>query len=693
MVSERRWHPEEFTYGGSAIGELFLKLLTQGINELSEPELLVRETAQNSWDARKQSSRRSTPMSFRVSDLAVASDVREELKTFFGEASEFGLGRRRPDDPTVLRELWKRLSGEDPSVLYVRDEGTEGLGGPTNARDAVPGGVVDRYVRFLLNIGQANTDESAGGSYGLGRSVFWRMSTCQTVVVYTRYVEGGAYRSRLIGSSIGGSFVRAGVNYTGRHWWSDGENGRPFEGPKAEEWARRLGFEPYEGDTTGTTVMVVAPSTPGGPRDLATALVKSIEYHLWPKYVSLPGRGPEESMTFEVRHDSNTFEPSNVPEIYASPLGNHVRAFELGRVNTAQRGPFRFSTTLDHDFRGVSLRTIGRLSVMKMISGVDEPSVAAASPDLDPDEDSHDLTSVIEARFADLANTVALMRTPELIVGYKRIKNPDQDVVLAGVFKASERANGYLRRCESATHTEWSPTVPRDDADGKIPKRVAKAFEKRFVEQIEAWFPKPVEPTAVPTSKLNVEELSARFGKLVEHLLPGRGSGHRGTDSSEEPTTRPPRRGVSPDVEFVGLEEHHGELVNVWSVDFVHRGAMNLELEILLRVDSNKTERPVVRSGGRPAILSVEGYVGQVVDRIERTNWNFEKRFPVGKIDANTPKVSYEFQPEKDAVSDLMMSLTVKAVYEEGTTPVLAVTVEPIAVKSAETADASEVNT
>jgi hypothetical protein len=398
-------------------------------------------------------------------------------------------------------------------------------------------------------------------------------------------------------------------------------------------------------------------------------------------------------MKFEVRHDSNTFEPLNVPEIYASPLGNHVRAFELGRTNTVQRGPFRFSTTLDHDFRGVNLRSIGRLSVMKMISGVDETSAAGASPDLDPDEDSHDLTSVIEARFADLADTVALMRTPELIVGYKRIKNPDHDVVLAGVFKASERANGYLRRCESATHTEWSPTVPRDDADGKIPKRVAKAFEKRFVEQIEAWFPKPIEPTAVHTSNLNVEELSARFGKLVEHLLPGRGKDRTKPDPIDQVRPDDKRRGNSPDVKFVGLEEHEGELVNVWSVNFVHRGAMNLELEILLRVDSNQTERPVVRSGGRPAILSVEGYVGQVLDKIERTNWNFEKRFPVGKIDANTPKVSYEFEPEKDAASDLMMGLTVKALYEEGTTPVLVVTVEQIAEESAETADTSEVNT
>ncbi len=692
MVSERRWHPEESAPGGSVIGELFLKLLTQGINELSEPELLVRETAQNSWDARKQSSRRSTPMSFRVSDLAVASDVRDELKAFFGEAAEFGPGGRRPDAPTVLRELWKRLCNDNCSVLYVRDEGTEGLEGPTNARDAVPDGVGDRYVRFLLNIGQANTDESAGGSYGLGRSVFWRMSTCQTVVVYTRYVDGGAYRSRLIGSSIGGSFVRAGVNYTGRHWWSDGENGRPFEGPKAEEWARRLGFEPYEGDTTGTTVMVVAPSTPGGTRDLATALVKSIEYHLWPKYVSLPGRGPEESMKFEVRDDSNTFEPRNVPEIYASPLGNHVRAFELGRTNTVQRGPFRFSTTLNHDFKGVNLHIIGRLSVLKMTHSVDEPSVAGASSDLDPEEDAKDLTSVIEARFADLANTVALMRTPELIVGYKRVKNVDHDVVLAGVFKASERANGYLRRCESATHTEWSPTVPRDDAEGKIPKRVAKAFEKRFVEQIAAWFPKPVETTVAPSSNLNVVELSKRFGKLVDHLLPGRGHRHPEPGPDRERPV-PKRRGVSPDVEFDGLEEHHGELVNVWKVNFVSRGPVKLEFEVLLRVDSDQTENSVVRSGGRPAILSVEGYVGEKLDTIEEENWNFRKRFPVGMVDVNTPKIDYMFEPAKDAASDLSVGLTLKALYEEGTTPVLAVTVEEVAEESAASTDVSEVNT
>jgi len=681
MASKRRWHPEQVSEGGSVIGELFLKLLTQGINELSEPELLVRETAQNSWDAREKTLKCMTPMSFRVSDLKVAFEVRDELKTFFSDAAEFGSGQSRPGYPTVLRELWKRLCREDSSVLYVRDVGTAGLGGPTNARTVAPSGVIDRYVRFLLNVGQANEDESAGGSYGLGRSVFWRMSSCQTVIVYTRFMEGGSYRSRLIGSSIGGQFDLEGSRYTGRHWWSGYENGRPYEDTDAEGWARRLGFEPYDGVTTGTTVMVIAPSTPGGSRDLATALVKSIEYHLWPKYVSLTGRSPEESMTFQVLHNSEKYVPRDGPELEGSPLGKHVEAFKLGRTGQTLKGPWQFSATLDHDFRGVNLRTIGRLSVVKTMPGIHEPSSAGAgaASDSDPEEDSKDLTSVVEDRFAHLADTVALMRTPELIVGYKRIKNPVPDVVLAGVFKATEAANGYLRRCESATHTEWSPTVPRNGEDGtNVPKRVAKAFEKRFIEKIEDWFPKPGEPTVAPSSNLHFNELSVRFGKLIDHLLPGRGQVRPRPDEPVIPDRRPKARGVVPEVQFDGLEEVDGELVNVWSVNFRHRGPVKVEFEVLLRIDSNQTEKTVIRSGGRPAILSIEGYVGPEFDKDnESKDPNFAESFPVGELDANVPLYGKSFEPQNGTDSDLVVAvLTVKAVFDEGTTPVLMVSIE-----------------
>ena len=687
MASDRRWHPEEFGPGGAVIGELFLKLLTQGINELSEPELLVRETAQNSWDARRVALKGSTPMSFRVTDLKGASAVRDQLKDFFGEAAEFGSGRFSREDPIVLRNLWTSLSRDATSVLYVRDEGTMGLGGPTNARDAVPDGVVDRYVRFLLNIGQANADETAGGSYGLGRSVFWRTSSCQTVIVYTRFMEGGLYRSRLIGSSIGAGFRRGGVNHTGRHWWSDGENGQPFEGPKAEEWARRLGFRSYEGDSTGTTVMVIAPSTPGGPRDLATALTMSIEFHLWPKYVTLQGRAPAETMTFAVEHGTEKFEPRDVPDLYGSPLGNHVRAFELGRNKKNESGPLRYSTTLDHDFRGVDLRAIGRLNVLKMIPQADVPSAADTVSKIDPEDDPTDLTSVIKERFADLADTIALMRTPELIVGYQRIKNPDNGVALFGVFKASERANGYLRRCESATHSEWSSTVPQNNDEGKIAKRVANIFAKKVGEQIEFWFPKPVEESGGGSTSLDVSELSARFGKLIDYLLPGRGGdgGNDGGDDGDSETTKK-RLGDAPDVKFIDLEEHDGQLVNVWSVDFVHSGPVKVQFEVLLRLDANQTEKSAIRKGGRPSMLSIEEYVVPE-DSMVAPEVPIKKSFPAGRDDENIVMFVQDFNSDKGVTS---RSLKVKALYDEGTTPVLAVSLEKVTDKSSETSGASE---
>ena len=254
-----------------------------------------------------------------------------------------------------------------------------------------------------------------------------------------------------------------------------------------------------------------------------------------------------------------------------------------------------------------------------------------------------------------------------------------------------------MRRSESATHSEWSSTVPQNNDEGKIAKRVAKTFEKKLVEQIEFWFPKPEEEDDDEWDVLDVSELSARFGKLINYLLPGRGddSGDDGgVDGGDDGDSgkKKKRLGDSPDVKFIDLEEHDGQLVNVWSVAFVHSGTVKVQFEVLLRLDDNQTEKSAIRKGGRPSILSIEGYVGPESFGGGSTVPNFKKSFPAGRDDENMVMFVQDFPPEESAASgSLICTLKVKALYDEGTTPVLAVSLEKVADKSSETSGASEV--
>ena len=193
--------------------------------------------------------------------------------------------------------------------------------------------------------------------------------------------------------------------------------------------------------------------------------------------------------------------------------------------------------------------------------------------------------------------------------------------------------------------------------------------------------------------------VSAHLGIDVH---PGRGGdgGNDGGDDGDSETTKK-RLGDAPDVKFIDLEEHDGQLVNVWSVDFVHSGPVKVQFEVLLRLDANQTEKSAIRKGGRPSMLSIEEYVVPEDLKVELSNEELDgpedlkvapevpikKSFPAGRDDENIVMFVQDFNSDKGVTS---RSLKVKALYDEGTTPVLAVSLEKVTDKSSETSGASE---
>jgi len=696
-----QWKPQPTPRDGSIIADSFLNLLTRGDSPISEPELLVRETAQNSWDARRTELKQSTEMTFAVKSLENDSLLRTNLKKFFSDAQQFSKIERHPNSPSVLRKLWSSIDTGTSTVLYVRDIGTHGLGGPIDASSEVPTGTIDRYVRFLLNVGQANSDLNAGGSYGLGRSVFWRMSSCQTVIVYTRFVEDGIYQSRLIGLTLGGKFSMSGKNYTGRHWWSDRPDGEPVVGEQAETMAHDLGFEVYNLEETGTSVLVLAPNVPQGTTDLAKALARSIEYHLWPKYVSVNGRFSFETMSFRVRDENQSIAVRNAVELQNTPLKGFIEAFELLRRQTNSSGPFDYSRLLEHNFMSPleDLRKMGRLSIKRLVR-VSMPIRPNSQQD---DEISQSLESVVQARIDTLENSVALMRTPELVVSYKPIPSNDPEVSLVGVFKSTDPTNTWFRMSETSTHTEWSKTVP-PERDPNIPNRIHPArrlvdiFHKNLEKQVNLWFPPEVVASPpIGRSKLRLEQLASNFGQLLTDLTRGRGNGI--FDNGDAPNPIPPvppervkkRSKGTVSVEPAELLEIGGELVNQWTLTFTSHAPVKVDVELFELMDTSKIEAVSVAKGGLPALTYVEGQIFKTLISKSAptvkstTDSKISKRFDHGLSDEN--ETSYSIQALSDEKNDLDSvhgTLTVRAVFEEGTTAVLVVNLlDPLKVEGA----------
>ncbi|ALL80652.1 hypothetical protein AD017_04500 [Pseudonocardia sp. EC080619-01] len=416
-----RWWSQPFPPTGA--------IASEGIrNQLGRPPVdpltvFVRETAQNSWDARLRTSPMAT--TYRLELTTVAPMHRPSWERLLGPPAHteqhLGVGRvvRTPD----LR------------LLSVVDRGTKGLGGPTRADELA----LDRkdWVSFVLNVGEKRDTEQGGGTYGYGKAVLYRLSRVGTILVYTRTEEAdGTLSSRLIGIALGESFdssERVGEQsrpFTGRHWWGDvqGDHVEPLRGPEADSIARTLGLRPFVDDETGTTLVVLDPDLDetDGVEEVAQHLARTISWQLWP--IMLTERG-HDRLHAEVVADGRTFAVPDPADTY--PLDMFVAAYRKQR-----------------DGEGSVLeclrprRKLGRFAVEEeWVVPMPKDSASLAAECAGVPSDPHH---------------VCLMRSPELVVRY--LPGPETGSVnkaYAGVFRAVDDLDDVYAAAEPPTHDNW----------------------------------------------------------------------------------------------------------------------------------------------------------------------------------------------------------------------------------------------
>ncbi|MFD7708079.1 hypothetical protein [Streptomyces sp. NPDC059786] len=395
-------------------------------NQLGRPELdlltiLVRESAQNSWDARVPSS--SVPVDFRIDMWTVGPAHTGTWRELLLAGAPTG---RTGDFP--LRETLRRGSVR---VLAVSDRGTRGLGGPTRADDAV--GPERDFVSFIRNIGEPRDTALGGGTYGFGKGIFYLLSTSGTILVHSRCrTARGDLETRLIGCTLWKSYVSTedGLRYTGRHWWGDasGDVVEPLTGREADATAQRLGLKPFGPEETGTTIVVVDPILDGlDAVEAADYLAETIAWHLWPKMITTDDRPP--AMRFSVTCDG-VDRPVPDPR-QTRPLDMFVAAYET------MLGP-----------KGTDLaclkpkRHLGRLGIV----------MKRAMLPLEPSRASRMLA------IEDLIHHVCLMRPAELVVTYRPgPKPPSVNQGYAGVFRADVSMDDIYAKAEPPTHDAWNP--------------------------------------------------------------------------------------------------------------------------------------------------------------------------------------------------------------------------------------------
>lgn len=211
-------------------------------------DLYVRESIQNSLDAYDKHSR--------------ARDVLVEY--VLGNFSHDALV---PHIPGLLQDFYEQHMGQNPQFIAIKDGNTTGLTGKFLMEED---GEIGNLRKLVFESHESKGDGNTGGSWGLGKTVFYRLGV-GIVFYYSRIrLNDGQFQSRLVGALIEDekkpNHISCGEDYcrTGMGWW-----GQHFQGNIIQdkiipitddniisEFLQLFNIEPYINQETGTCVIV-----------------------------------------------------------------------------------------------------------------------------------------------------------------------------------------------------------------------------------------------------------------------------------------------------------------------------------------------------------------------------------------------------------------------------------------------------
>lgn len=552
-----RWWSQPFAPEGSAAAEGIVKQL--GRPSLDPLTVLVREAAQNSWDAHLLDGVVEFHIDVRV--LGKKADAWRRL-LLPGPSTESNVDLEKALEP-------------DAVLLVISDRNTVGLGGPLRASERATHDEKADFVQFLRNVGEPGDHEFGGGTYGFGKGIFYRLSRVGAILVDTNTAAGGPTARRLMGAALGHSWYLGDRRFTGRHWWGDiaADNvPDPVLAAHADVVAGELGLPGFADGRTGTDIVILAAELGSvgaewdarsrTPHEAATFIASSILWHLWPKMVKDEnGR----HMRFVVGVDGSGV-PVPQPETFEQ-LAPFVEALQEVRAGNG----VSYSRTVVPRHAGSFAMALGAGD-----TGSARLLVEAAKP---YDGSSHH---------------IARMRVAELVVDYlPGPPHPDTRLAYGGVFKASTDADALFASSEPPTHDDWVAKGLSGSARGVVIG--ARTFVQKQLDERLGLGPQVGGPGGQ-----GLGQLSAMLAGVIPARLH---LGHSDSTWSDESTLNDKAR--SDDARPMS-DPAHGNDAGGMSDRAMWRGETQPQGQnaATWREDTTRQrEGPVLRRGGRPRIM------------------------------------------------------------------------------------------
>jgi hypothetical protein len=437
--------------------------------EFSLMEVLIRESVQNSIDASDPASVEPVRVDFDLVNFASSKELSKSV------ASVLRKGTR---DPVVSR-LLSRIESSDPTILTIRDSGTTGLSGPTRMDDPEYFNPESRnnFDNLVCQIGRNHGAQGAGGSFGFGKTVFYRLSDVGLVLFYSRCEEG----ERLAFFMVSVDEMNSIPSSTGLCWWGGqykyekmthpcpiedrGEIASVLEG-------LNLQSKRFKKGETGTLIAIVSPqlSNLAGDLNLGEGLEEekdadelrkqtldaakraALKWY-WPRMLEtkqVKVGGKRRPLHFSVHNELAELPPG------MDSLGKQLM-LAAETVNLGREVP----KYLQHiNYRRIKLDRRGGYHLGTLAFVV-----------LPKNPNNQLLPS----------NTVAMLRSPRMIVYHQSVSSRSSDVVI-GIFLLNsevrvqpnkdenaeddlEFLDNVFKKCESATHSEWNyQTLPSNES-------------------------------------------------------------------------------------------------------------------------------------------------------------------------------------------------------------------------------------
>lgn len=442
-MNSLRLFSEQFARTGNIAAEGFLSLL--GRPGLGQLQTLIREGLQNVLDASVDGAGPRVRIRLRTLDKEEHEALRDRVLA------------GRPAADLSREQIGASLSGADVWVLELCDFGTEGLSGPTRADLAHDGREPPNFINFMRNVGAARDTHQGGGTYGYGKSAYYAVSACSTIVVDTRTRFRGESCRRFMACHLGAAhdaFVEGDRQYrfTGRHWWGvpDGDDSvEPAMGDFARSLSSALGMPPREPPDTGTSVLIVDPVFERD--DMASVVADIVEAVLWNFWPRMTASTPaDRRLRVEVECDGEDC-PLPAPEDFP-PLDLFTAALEEHRRPDGNLRPVTYGNARVH---------LGDVAIRQGIrSRRDYPATREGSS------------------IPQTACHVALMRPVGLVVRYlEGMPLADTRFEWAGVFVCSDddRIEAAFARAEPPAHDDWVPdNLPQGDGRSHVKTAMRK---------------------------------------------------------------------------------------------------------------------------------------------------------------------------------------------------------------------------